>query len=392
MTNQPSSAVGRIHVSRTVSSLVLGVGFGLTGAGTVMLGVLLPVLSQKWGIGDDAAGFLFFLQFLGSALGAVFTGMNRVRALVVGYGLLLLSAGVLAFVGLRLAFPVFFFWGLGLGMAMTATSLLFSDRYGDDRAAKLERLNFAWAAGATAAPMLFMPFLRMPSLRPLFFTFQGLFLLLFVWVVLRERQEAPAEQLKVGGAGAGSQAPLRALLPLVVLAVCAIGVESSLSGWLASYSHRADPQGAAGAAFATSLFWFGIVLSRLAFSTRLLAITGRRRLLGAALVCVAASVALLVAAHHPVPIRLAAALAGLCIGPLYPLLLSFLLERSPRGWIFAVAGLGSVLFPWLTGVLSAHYGSLRFGLIAPCFAALLMILLFPVALGPAAMPAVTNTR
>jgi len=56
-------------------------------------------------------------------------------------------------------------------------------------------------------------------------------------------------------------------------------------------------------------------------------------------------------------------------------LLSFILERTPHGWIFAVAGLGSALVPWLTGLLSAHYGSLRYGLIVPFAAALLMIVL-----------------
>jgi fucose permease len=165
------------------------------------------------------------------------------------------------------------------------------------------------------------------------------------------------------------------LLPLAVLAMCAVGVESSLSGWLTTYSHRADPLHPGGAALTTSLFWFGIMLSRLAFSTRLLKIVGRTRVLRATLWGTAASVALLIAAHDPTPIRVAGGLAGLCIGPLYPLVLSFLLERSPRGWIFAVAGIGSALFPWLTGVLSAHYGSLRYGLAAPCGAAVLMVLL-----------------
>jgi fucose permease len=79
-------------------------------------------------------------------------------------------------------------------------------------------------------------------------------------------------------------------------------------------------------------------------------------------------------------IRVVSGLAGLSIGPLYPLLLSFILERAPRGWIFAVAGLGSALLPWLTGMLSAHYGSLRYGLIMPFAAALLMIALRSVSL------------
>jgi fucose permease len=358
-------------------------GFGLTGAGTVMLGVLLPSLSQKWGLRDDAAGFLFFLQFLGSSAGALLTGANRIRSLTGGYGLLVVMALALAFAGPRMAFPIFLFFGLGLGMAMTSTSLLFSDRYGHGRAAMLERLNFGWSAGATAAPLLFLPFLRMTSLRPLFFTFQGLFLLLLVWVIFRERHEGICAQPKVEALREEGPAHAGSLLPLIVMAMCSVGVESSLSGWLTTYSHRADSAGMGGAAIATSLFWGGIMLSRLAFSTRLLAMMGRRGVLYLTLWGAAASVALLVSAHNPALIRVAAAMAGLCVGPLYPLLLSFLLERSPRGWIFAVAGLGSAIFPWMTGYLSAYYGSLRYGLIAPCCAALVMIVLLTVSLRPA---------
>ena len=384
MTKQTEPAVGASERRRTVSSLVLGVGFGLTGAGTVMLGVLLPSLSQAWVLRDDTAGFLFFLQFLGSSAGALLTGTNRIRSLAGGYGLLVVMAGALTVAGPRMAFPIFLFFGLGLGMAMTSTSLLFSDRYGQGRAAMLERLNFGWSAGATAAPLLFMPFLHRASLRPLFFTFQGMFLLLLIWVMVRERHQDSCAQLPLKAA---QTKDLGSLLPLVILSVCAVGVEGSLSGWLTTYSHRAGRAGVGeaglgGAAIATSLFWGGIMLSRLAFSTRLLAMVGRRKVLYATLWGAAASVALLVGANNPALIRVAAALAGLCVGPLYPLLLSYLLERTARGWIFAVAGLGSAIFPWLTGVLSAYYGSLRYGLIAPCCAALLMIVLLTASMRP----------
>ena len=62
----------------------------------------------------------------------------------------------------------------------------------------------------------------------------------------------------------------------------------------------------------------------------------------------------------------AAGAAGMFIGPLYPLSLSYLLELSPWGWFFAVGGMGAALFPWLTGVVSAHFHSLRYGLMVPC--------------------------
>jgi FHS family glucose/mannose:H+ symporter-like MFS transporter len=378
--NRGSPALKSLPGRRTVSNLVLGAGFALTGVGTVMLGVLLPVLSRKWGLRDDAAGFLFFLQFLGTSLGAVVTGVNRVRSLMIAYGLLTVSTCVLAFAGLPLVFVVFFCFGLGLGTAMTSTSLMVADRYREDCAAQLQRLNFAWAVGATTAPTLFLPYLRMATLKPLFFTLHGLFLALLIWVFLREGQEAPFSQPAMDRCLPQNLLFRGSLLPLVVLAVCAVGIEAALSGWLTTYSQRADPSHATSAILAISLFWSGITVSRLAFSTRLLAMVGRRRVIHLALWCLAASVVMLIGAHQPATIRVGSALAGLSLGPLYPLVLSFMLEVTSKGWIFAVGGAGAAIFPWLTGLLSAHYGSLRYGLVAPCSAALLMIVVVSISL------------
>lgn len=374
------SSIDLVNSARrwTASNTVLSVGFGLTGSGTVMLGVLLPSLAQKWGMRDDVAGLLLLAQFVGSSMGAILTGADRVRALRNGYGLLVASACALAFAGRDASFAFFFLFGMGLGMTMTATSLLFSEQFGDDRAAKLERINFAWSAGAAAAPLLLARLLHGSSFGALFELVEVLFLLFFVWVTLRDRAQlfqAPAKPVALAGQGLALSG---FLVPLVAMATCSVGVETSLSGWLTMYSHRAAPMSREGSAIAASLFWFGILLSRLAFSTRLLAIVGRKTVLGWALCGAAASVALLLAAHSPAAIRGAAGLAGFCIGPLYPLVLSFILERCQQGWIFAVAGIGSSFLPWLTGVVSAHSGSLRRGLMAPCCAAFLMIALYMV--------------
>lgn len=360
---------------RTVSNLVLGTGFALTGAGTVMLGVLLPTLSKQLGLRDDTAGFLFFLQFLGSSLGAVITGYDHLRWLRVGYGLLAVSACALAFAGSWLVFPVFFCFGLGLGTAMTSTSLLFADRYSEELAAQLQRLNFAWAIGATSAPMLFLPYLQMTTLRPLYFTFLGFFLALLTWVFIQERQDTPRFRAAMEQSSPKNRWPQGSLPALIVLAACAVGIETALSGWLTTYSHRADPAQRAGTVLAISLFWFGMTFSRFVFSTRLLAMMGTRRVMRLALFCLAASAVLLILAHTPATIRVGSALAGLSLGPLYPLLLSFMLEFTGRGWIFAVGGAGAAIFPWFTGLLSAHCGSLRYGLVVPCAGALLMVAL-----------------
>lgn len=364
----------------TSSIAVLSVGFSLTGAGTVMLGVLLPALSRRWGLHDDTAGLLLFLQFFGSALGAVFTSLHRIRSLLCGYGLLIASTCALSFATTRAPFVTFFLFGLGLGMTMTSTSLLFTDRWRSDRAAKLEWLNFTWSAGATAGPVLFLPFLRNSDVRTLFLTLFGLFSLLFAWVVLRERQEPCRPE--VAPSEPATSSAIRFFVPIIVLAMCAVGMEAALSGWLTTYSHRSGMRRLAGAALATSLFWLGEMLSRLAFSTRLLATVGRHTTLQIAMWGLAASVGVLIVAPFPSAILAVAAIAGVCMGPLYPLLLSFLLERSARGWIFAVGGFGAAFFPWLTGVLSAHFQSLRYGLLVPWGAGLLMVALQSITLRP----------
>jgi len=276
---------------------------------------------------------------------------------------------------------VFFFYGAGLGMSMTATSLLFSDRYRRSRARMLEGLNFVWSAGAMAAPVLFLAFTRGANpnshLGSLFFTLEGLFLLLLAWAVFQEKNELglarDAEtQEAVSGAILGARsAAAGAVLVLVLLAMGAVGVETSLSSWLTIYVHRLARPGSE-VFFPVTFFYAGVVLSRLMASTNLLEKVGRVRALEGLLWAVALAVALLVALRQPALIDAAAAIAGLAIGPLYPLLLAFLMERAARGWVYAVAGVGASLFPLLTGISSARFGSLRYGLIVPLAAALAM--------------------
>ncbi len=335
-----------------------------------MLGVLLPTLSQRWGLRDDQAGLLLFLQFAASGLGAIVTGLNRIRSLAIGYGVMATALAALFFRGPRLAYGAIFFYGLGLGMAMTSTSLLFSDRWVQDRAAKLEWLNFVWSAGATAGPVCFLFFLRGTDFRLLFIVMFSLSIALLAWVAFMERETPQSSRKHKATKLSRSVRSVFALL--VLLAMTTVGVEASLSGWLTTYSQRAGMRSLATAALATSIFWLGEMLSRLVFSTHLLAKVGRRAVLQWGIWGVTASATAVIVVPHPWLILVAAGAAGASIGPIYPLALSYLLELSPWGWFFAVGGMGAALFPWITGLVSAHWHSLRYGLVVPCLAGLAM--------------------
>jgi fucose permease len=262
---------------------------------------------------------------------------------------------------------------LGLGIAITSTNLFFSDHWGNLRATKLVWLSFAWSAGAAAGPVCILPLLHRGDFGSVFLMMLILFLAMFAWVILIERQ---------GPAAGLVQRPQRLnrsvqtfFSILLVLAMSFVGVEAVLSGWLTTYSHRAGIRDLAGAALATSIFWLGEMLSRLAFSTRLLTKVGGRKVMMWGSTGVTLSTILLIAFPHPWVIFLVAGVAGAFVGPLYPLSLSYLLELSPRGWFFAMGGIGAAIFPWITGSVSAHYHSLRCGLVVPVVAGLGMIVL-----------------
>lgn len=56
---------------------------------------------------------------------------------------------------------------------------------------------------------------------------------------------------------------------------------------------------------------------------------------------------------------------GVGTGSALPLALSIDLPRDKSTVIFIATGLGAALLPWVTGVLSTAFGSLRAGLLAP---------------------------
>jgi FHS family glucose/mannose:H+ symporter-like MFS transporter len=356
---------------RTLSTVILSAGFALTGSGTVILGVILPALSREWNFHDDQLGSLLFLQFFGCALGAVFAGLNRIRSLKIGYGLAAAGLCALTAWGSRHAYPAFLIYGLGLGMAMTATSQLFSDRWGDDRAAKLEWLNFVWSAGATGGPICLLPFLRRSAFQSVFILMLSLFLFVFLLVVFIERGDSDSAALRA--VRLSTSAARIVFFAFLMLAMGSVGIEASLGGWLTTYSSRAGIHSIAGASIATSIFWLGEMASRLTFSTRLLAKVGRAAVLMCGTFGVTASAIALVVLPHPWSILILAGAAGYFIGPLYPLALSHLMELSPWGWFFAAGGMGAAAFPWMTGLVSNHFHSLRYGLAVPCAAGAMMI-------------------
>jgi MFS transporter, FHS family, glucose/mannose:H+ symporter len=355
--------------------LLLQVGFALTGAGTVLLGCILPQLSALWHLRDKDAGFLLLVQFAASASGSLFVRRNFWRSLSWGYALLTVGA-LCIFLLQRQSFPTvvtaFAIFGLGLGSAMTSTNMVFGRRYPNRRAAKLALLNFSWSAGAVVCPLLVAHFPRL-GIHGAAFGLIGICAAPFLFVPLMADGfvlHVPADATPAGISEAAT------IFFFALLAFLYVGMEASVGNWMSTYATRATSWKFAGSNLAVAIFWATLLLGR-ALTPAILSRLTERSLYRAALTTVMAGICFLLVAHSPEMLLAGSAVTGLALAPLFPLILSLFLEEAGEsrnaGWVFGTAGAGGATLSWLTGSVSSATGSLRIGLMVPGAAALLMM-------------------
>lgn len=388
-----SPALPRSTRQTPASRFPLFAGFLATGVGVALPGALLPVLMTRWHLPDAGGGFLFLLAWIGSSAGALLVGRRLSRAL--GFGSLAVAAGAsgLALLPGRLAFVSMLLFGLGLGLSMTAISLLVQQSADQPDARErssqaLVRLNLLWALGATLCPVLTLGAMRSARPQVVLLPLAAFFCLLALWSLLSVRSRGGSgvqleAAIKTQGL-ASRVASLRAFFAatppaLILLVMLTTGVEASTGGWLATYAQRQSDSLAASHVLASMVaaptcFWAGLLLSRLFWSFAARAAWERWAVSGSlALLTVSASALLLFA---PGPLFFtAAALAGFGTGPTYPLLLARALRLHTGGLIFFLAGVGSATLPWLTGVVSTRQSSLHAGFLVPAAGAALMLVL-----------------
>jgi len=354
---------------------LLHLGFALTGVGTVLLGSILPRLSAQWHLRDKDAGLLLLVQFAMSASGALLVRRNFWKTLVCGYGLM--SGGAFAIVLLQQrSLPAFGVYGLGLGLAMTSTNMLTGRRYPRRMGAALALLNFSWSAGSVACPLLAAQFLRHAAASSAF-VLVGLMALPFAFVPLLGDGDDLHASTMPGPAPAGTK-EATTIAYFALLAFLYVGIEATVGNWMSTYASRTTAWTFAGSTLAVAVFWAALLLGR-ALTPVMLTRMPEQRLYRVSVFATIAGILVLLSAHTPLTILSGAAVTGLSLAPLFPLILALFLaeigESNNAGWVFAVAGLGGAVLSWLTGIVSSDTGSLRIGLLVPGSAALLMLLM-----------------
>jgi len=143
----------------TRGTVLVHLDFLLTGIVMTFLGPMLPILSARWNLNDERAGYLSFSQFLSSMFGMLLSGVLVGR---VGYratfiiGLVTMASGMtlLASGPFHLGILAVCIFGFGHGITTPAGNLRIAEINSPESAAALNVINAVWGIGAMIAPFL----------------------------------------------------------------------------------------------------------------------------------------------------------------------------------------------------------------------------------------------
>jgi MFS transporter, FHS family, glucose/mannose:H+ symporter len=333
------------------------------------LGSILPSLIERFGMDKTSAGSLFFLMSMGILAGSVVFGPIADRygyktLLIASLGLILIGLEAIAFAPslglLRLGIAL---TGFGGGIVNGCTNAMVADISEDRKTAGLSLLGIFFGIGAVG-----MPF----SLGMLLDTFTygsiiaGVGALLAMPMVFTSAIRFPAPKHAQGlplrqGAVLIRQ-PLLLLLGLMLFLQS--GMEITLGGWTATYFTEVLALEGSQALLYLSLFWFGMMLARLALGTVLRDVAPYRILLTCIAIAFAGTLLLLLSdTRGPAATGVFFAGAGLAAG--FPVVLGYVGDRyaALSGTAFSIALVmaltGGSILPYGTGALAESTGCER---------------------------------
>ena len=372
--------------SWSLGTALVHVAFVLTGVMTTLLGSMLPVFSARWAINDTQAGYLFTAQFVSSTVGVLLSAPVIQRygyriELVLGLGTMATGAAVLAYASWTAGIVAVCSYGFGIGFISPTANLLIAELNPTNRAAALNWLNFSWGIGAVGWP--FGVALLAPSHRTSLLMFGMAAALSLTALSLTFFPFPMPKQPRVRLGCGSATSPWRGHFVFLLgsLFFLYVGTENCIAGWIASYTHRMMTPSGTFWALTSSFFW-GALLAGRALAPGILRYIGERYLASTGLLIAACGVAALLAAHTIGVVSLSAAVAGLGLAPVFPINIALLAARFGEiasrvgGVMFALAGLGGATLPWLVGLASTRFESLKIGLAVPLLSCLIMLFLF----------------
>jgi FHS family glucose/mannose:H+ symporter-like MFS transporter len=355
---------------------LLFAGFVLTGVPTVIMGPILPVFISRFALNDAQAGLFFTVQFATSLAGVwLNTALSSWRGyrpgLVVGY---ILTGAGLSFLNApthALALAATSAYGLGYGFTSPSTNLTAAEVGGKNSAGLISLLNFAWGIGAVACSPLILLAVRHGQLSTLLLVLAVCaWALAIAFLFVAFPAEAHAEKSEASANVPGGIPGVAFTSGVASLFFIYVGTEASVGGWAAEHAKRLSREVTSLAMIAPTFFYGGLMSGRAA-ATLVLARVRGTYVITCALGLAIIGVAMVIAAPSQRVAVVGLAIGGAGCASIYPLYIAWFSRwygaaaRKFGGLVFSMASFGGSALPWLVGVTSTRFGSLRIGLLVP---------------------------
>ena len=372
--------------SSSPATLLVHVNFLVTGIVMTFLGPLLPLLTVRWGINDALAGRLFLVQFVSSMLG-MFCSAPAVRrygyrtTFIIGLTLMATGISILGAASYWMGVVAVGVLGAGHGITTPAGNLRTAEVNPQRSASALNVINAVWGIGAMSPAFLID--LARKFHHPAWFlygTALALAILLLAFAIFPFVPDSNSAGMHSRGSQQAGWPNPSMLLLIGVIFFLYVGAETAFGQWVATYAHRLEP-GRSLWTVMPSFFYGALLAGRISAPLALrfmpettvastgltLAFLGGLALLGAR------------GLSWTIPGSL---LAGFGLASIFPISVSLFPRwfresaRNASGAVFASGNMGGAVLPWLVGVISTHFGSLRLGFFVPLAAVSIMLVFY----------------
>ncbi len=361
--------------SRRVLFVCACLGMLTFGIVLTTLGAVLPSIIERFGLDKAQAGALFLLMTLGIITASLVFGPMVDRY---GYKGILLAATALILAGLEgIAFAPtlgllrvsIVMIGFGGGIVNGGTNALVADISSGERGAKLNLLGVFFGVGAVGVPFVLATLTGRFSQSALIAGVGTLVVVPFV-VIAVSRFPIPKQPQGFPIAAAGGLLKDPLLLLMGVMLFLESGIELTVGGWISTFVKEELDVEAGKALILLSLYWLGMMLTRIALG-RILRRASHFSVLYVCLAIALAGAALLLTTHSVAVAAAGVFLLGAGFAAMFPTVLGFIGDRyaTLSGTAFslaiAIALVGGMLLPYVAGILGGRYGMRGSFLIVP---------------------------
>lgn len=376
--------------SNTIRTLkiLLHAGFFVSGIATVLIGQVLPILSQRFSLNDEQTGNFFPAQFAGSLIGTFLTNWfgkrNKFLAATLT-GCLLMGAGVLMvnFGSYELCLVAFFVNGLGIGLTLPSINMLILELNRERAASALSVLNFFWGLGAIICSLVVYNLSKNIGFLPISIVLAISLLAIAAFLVFMPRgiEQKPVQENESAEDFSTPIWTNPVAWMIAAFNFIHVGFESAIGGWLPTYSERLENQTVVWWLAPTFLYFVFFVAGR-GVAPVFFRFLSENRMLFLSLLTILLGMGILLFAPNIWLLSLGASIAGLGTSSVFPTNMSrftktFGASASRRAMPFFICGtLGAAFTTWFIGYVSSRNANdLRSGMFILLGSVLVLIVL-----------------